>query len=157
MVMQTFQTPNSRWSVAYFRWKVNRGHVILATVMNWFCLHFVPSAVGNISVHPRARENLWWWLASFTYIHGRRKDFSRVGPIVDLSRSNQTDFFRMGCKSGKISFYRLESKKTTIFAKHLIGKCQISKSRRALDLEILPLLPSRCPWSRSSLKWNNKD
>jgi len=34
-----------------------------------------------------------------------------------------------GAKSGEISFYTLETKKSTFFAKDVIGKCQISKSR----------------------------
>ena len=36
--------------------------------------------------------------------------------------------------SGEILFYPLETKKTTLFAKSLIGKCQISKSRGAKAL-----------------------
>jgi len=40
-------------------------------------------------------------------------------------------FFRWP-KSREISFFPLESKKTTFFAKNLIGKCKISKN---------PLLP----------------
>jgi len=45
--------------------------------------------------------------------HGRRKDFSQGGG-----------------KSGQISFYPLETKKTTIFTEHLKRKCQNYKSRR---------------------------
>jgi len=37
-------------------------------------------------------------------------------------------FFRGG-ESGEMSFFPLESKKTSFFAKTIIGKCQISKSR----------------------------
>jgi len=32
-------------------------------------------------------------------------------------------------KNGEIPFFPLETKKTTFFAKNLIGKCQISNSR----------------------------
>jgi len=38
-------------------------------------------------------------------------------------------FFQVGSKSGEISFYPLETKKTTLFAKSLTRKCQILKSR----------------------------
>jgi len=55
---------------------------------------------------------------------------------------NQTNF-KLGCshrvcflkhkwkqgKSGEISFYPLQTKKTTVFAENLMKKCQISKSR----------------------------
>jgi len=36
--------------------------------------------------------------------------------------------YLQGGKSGKISFLPLETRKTTFFAKKLMGKCQISKS-----------------------------
>ena len=39
----------------------------------------------------------------------------------------QSNRFFQGAKSGEISFYALETKKTKFFAKNLIGKCQISK------------------------------
>jgi len=46
--------------------------------------------------------------------------------------------FAEGAKSGKISFSPSETKKTTFFAKTLMGKCQISKSWGGL-----PFPPSR--------------
>jgi len=58
--------------------------------------------------------------------HGCRKDFFWGGK-VDFSRCSQKDF-PMGAKIGEILFYPLESKKTTFFAKNLIGRCHISKS-----------------------------
>jgi len=48
--------------------------------------------------------------------------------------------FAGGAKSGKISFSSLETKKTTFFAKNLMGKCQISKFWGAL-----PSPSTRCP------------
>jgi len=42
-----------------------------------------------------------------TWIHGCRKDF-----------------FQGGDKNGEISFYSLETKRTTFFAKNVTGKCQ---------------------------------
>jgi len=44
-----------------------------------------------------------------------------------MSRGGQKYICR-GAKSGKILFSPLETKKTTFFAKHLMGKCQISIS-----------------------------
>jgi len=52
-------------------------------------------------------------------IHGRRKDFSRHG---------QKCISGGGVKWQKF-IYPLETKKTTFFAKNLIGKCQFSNSR----------------------------
>ena len=46
---------------------------------------------------------------------------------MDISRGNQKYFFRRGAKSGEVSFYPLETKKTTFFADNWTGKCQISK------------------------------
>jgi len=56
--------------------------------------------------------------------HGRRKDFFQGGPMVDFSRV---------AKIFEISFYKLETEKTSFFAANLTGKCQISKSRRGKD------------------------
>ena len=50
-------------------------------------------------------------------------------------------FFPGGGRNGGISFYPIENKNTTFFAKNLTGKCQISKSRRGL-LAPLSLLPA---------------
>jgi len=36
-------------------------------------------------------------------------------------------FFPRGAKTGEVSFFPIETKKTTFFAKSLIRKCQISK------------------------------
>jgi len=46
-------------------------------------------------------------------------------------------------ESGEISFYLLETKNQPFFAKNLIGKCQISKSRGS---KVPPALPFRRPW-----------
>jgi len=46
---------------------------------------------------------------------------------VDFTSGSINDFSE-GAKSGEISIYPLETKKMTLFAKHLLGKCQISKS-----------------------------
>jgi len=48
------------------------------------------------------------------------------------------NIFFHGAKTGEILFYPLEIKKTTFFAKKLIGKCQISKCR---EVETPPLPP----------------
>jgi len=53
--------------------------------------------------------------------------FSRGGK-VDFSWRRQK-YFSSGGKSDKISFHPLKTKKTTFFAKNLIGKCQVSNSR----------------------------
>jgi len=58
-------------------------------------------------------------------------------PIVDFSRHSQK-YFSRGDKSGKISIYPLETKKTAFFAKHLIGKCQISNSREGFAPPMSP-------------------
>ena len=58
-------------------------------------------------------------------------------PIVDFSRHSQK-YFSRGDKSGKISIYPLETKKTAFFAKHLIGKCQISNSREGFGPSHVP-------------------
>jgi len=42
------------------------------------------------------------------------------------------DFSRVA-KIFEISFYKLETEKTSFFAANLTGKCQISKSRRGKD------------------------
>jgi len=47
--------------------------------------------------------------------------------MVDFSRSSQK-YFSRGAKSGGISFYLLETKKTTFFTKVFTGKCKITKS-----------------------------
>jgi len=57
---------------------------------------------------------------------GRGKDFFG-GKIVNFSRDSQKDISRE-VKSGEISFYPLETKKT-FFAENVIRKCPISKSR----------------------------
>jgi len=43
---------------------------------------------------------------------------------------SQKDLFPRGTNRGEISFYSLETKRTTFFAKTLIGKFHFSKSRR---------------------------
>jgi len=53
--------------------------------------------------------------------------FLVVGQKVDFSRRSQNIFPGEG-QSDKNSFYPLETKKTTFFAKNLIGKCQFSNS-----------------------------
>jgi len=58
-------------------------------------------------------------------IMGVGRTFSRRWPIVDFSRGSQK-FFQGGAKSEEISFLPLETKKTTFFAKDVIGKCKIS-------------------------------
>ena len=47
--------------------------------------------------------------------------------------------FAGGAKSGKISFSPLETKKTTFFAKNMMGKCQIKKSLGALLYSPTPM------------------
>jgi len=47
------------------------------------------------------------------------------GALADFSKGSHKDFSR-GAKSGEISFFVLESKKTTFFAKDAIEKSQIS-------------------------------
>jgi len=64
---------------------------------------------------------------------GRRKDFFQWGPLADFSRGSHKDFSR-GDKSGEISFFFREIKKTTFFAKNVSKKCQISNAKGALDL-----------------------
>jgi len=51
---------------------------------------------------------------------GLGRIFSRGWAIVDISA---------GDKNGEIQFYPLETKEKTLFAKSLIEKCQISKSK----------------------------
>jgi len=53
--------------------------------------------------------------------------FPGCGQLVDVSRSSQTDF-STGDKSGQISFFPVETKQKTFFAKNVIRRCQISKS-----------------------------
>ena len=59
------------------------------------------------------------------YVHGHRKDCFQGRAKVDFSNAAK-DIFPRGAKSGKISFYLLESKKTTFLGKKLIGKYYIS-------------------------------
>ena len=60
----------------------------------------------------------------------------RVGRI--FTRGEIVDFFQ-GVQSGAISFYFLQTKKTTFFDENLTGKCQIWNSRRRLKLPLSPL------------------
>lgn len=53
------------------------------------------------------------------------------GALADFARGCHKDF-SMGATSGEISFFSLETKKTTfskIFVVHVIENCQILKSR----------------------------
>jgi len=68
--------------------------------------------------------------------------FSRGGLIVDFCRSSQKNFSWDG-KCGEMSFFPLETKKTTVFAEQFVGKCQFSKSSG--DLCPLPCLPTPMP------------
>jgi len=54
------------------------------------------------------------------------------------------NIFPWGSKSGKISFYPLETKKTTFFAKNLTGKYQNSNSKAGAWSPCLPL-PTTIP------------
>jgi len=74
--------------------------------------------------------------------------FFAVGEIFDFSRGSQKDFSG-GSKSGEISFYPFETKKTTSFAITLIGKCQISKSSWSLG----PYLPFSTTMNAGSQQW----
>lgn len=56
--------------------------------------------------------------------HGRRKFFS----------AGSNSGYSSGAKSGEISMYPLATKKTSVFAKNLMRKCQILKSREARSL-----------------------
>jgi len=56
-------------------------------------------------------------------MHGHRKDFFQGAQLVDFSRGSQKDF-SMRAKSGEISFFLLETKKTTFFVKRVTGKFQ---------------------------------
>jgi len=60
--------------------------------------------------------------------HGYRKDFFHGGPLADCSTGNHKNFSR-GSESDEISFFLIETKKMTFFAKNAIDKFQTSKSR----------------------------
>jgi len=62
--------------------------------------------------------------------HGRRKFFS----------AGSNSGYSSGAKSGEISMYPLATKKTSVFAKNLMRKCQILKSREARSSAPLPTL-----------------
>ena len=89
--------------------------------------------------------------------HGRHKDFFQTGAIADFSRGSQEDFSRVRRKWWNfispsrnfifhISLPKLQthislpknfifpSRKTTLFAKNVIRKCQISKYREPYPL-----------------------
>jgi len=70
-------------------------------------------------------------LAVATYM-GVGRIFSRWGGDSGFFQWQPKKFFRWP-KSCEISFFPLETKKTTFFAKNLIGKCTILKN---------PLLPN---------------
>jgi len=70
------------------------------------------------------------------------------GTIVDFFRGTPKDF-PGGTKTGKISFFPLETKKTTFLAKNVIGKSQVSKSRGD---EALPCLLFPTPLETLVLK-----
>jgi len=53
--------------------------------------------------------------------------------------------FPRGTKSGEILFCPLESKRTTLFAIHIIGKCQISKFRWVMAPSA-PTFGRQCLW-----------
>jgi len=62
--------------------------------------------------------------------HGHRKDFFQGGEaLADFSTGHHKNLSKREGKSDEISFFLLETKKTTFFAKNVIEKCQISKSR----------------------------
>jgi len=66
--------------------------------------------------------------------------FSRWGGNSGFFQGQPKRFLQEEAKSGEISFYLIETRKTTFFAKNLMIKCQISKFRRG------PRLSFRCPW-----------
>jgi len=78
--------------------------------------------------------------------------FSRGEQKLDFSRCSQ-NYFSKGTKRGKILFYPFETKKTTFFAKNLIGKCQFSNSTGSrphpatLPTPIFRLLTFRILWT----------
>jgi len=64
--------------------------------------------------------------------------FTRGGGCYRIFPEVAIKIFPKGLKSGEISFFLLKTNTTTFFAKNVIEKCQISKSRKAMSQSPCP-------------------
>jgi len=104
----------------------------------------LPSELGaprNSSAEPDGEELCGDWELRVVFVVTRKcettssslagresrasEGFFRGGPIVDFFRGSQKDFSRGDPESGEILFFFLETKKTTLLAKNVRGKCHI--------------------------------